>query len=186
MEVHDRLKAAASKMEEIGAHAHAQLKTIQVHKITPESIGSLKVNQYNTLVPIFQVARVSPMGAQSLAVDPFDKSTLSVIEKTIREQPANYQLRSNNAGGIVVSLPPLTEERRMKYVKQVQKLAEQEKIQIRNERNEARKDLKRLQNDGVSEDEIKKAEDKLQKTTDKHVNEIDVMCKNKEKSLMQV
>lgn len=186
MEIKNLLKEASEKMAQICQHTEAQLKSIQVHKITSDSLGMIKVNYYDTPTPIYQVARINAMDAQTLAVEPFEKNLASTIENAIKHHKKDFSVRQNKTGGILVSLPHLTEERRSKLVKEVQQRAEQEKITIRNRRAEAKKELKNMQKAGSSEDEVKKAENELQKITDQYIQEIDNMCKAKEQSLMKV
>lgn len=186
MEIENILKEVSEKMAQICQHTREKFKTIQVHKITSDSLGMIKVNYYETATPIYQVARVSTMDTQTLLIDPFEKKMSTIIETAIKHNKKDFFVRQNKSGGILVSLPRLTEERRSKLVKELQKDAEHEKVTIRNKRSDIKKEFKTLQKGGTSEDEVKKGEEALQKITDQYIQEIDKMSKEKEKALMQV
>ena len=186
MEVQILLQEASDKMAQICAHTDTQLKNIQAHKITRESLEGVKVNAYDNLTPLSQIARINVVDTQTLSVEPYDKSFSSAIESAISKQKKDHFIRQNKTGAIFVSLPALTGERRSKLVKEVQQQGEQAKINIRNKRSDIKNELKKLQKDGASEDDVKKAEATLQKTTDEYTKQIEEICKNKEKNLMTV
>lgn len=186
MEVKNLLQEASEKMAQICRHTDTQLKNIQAHKITRESLDGVKVSAYDSLTPLSQIARINVVDTQTLSVEPYEKSFSGAIESAISKQKKDHFVRQNKTGAIFVSLPALTGERRGKLVKEVQQQGEQAKINIRNKRSDAKNELKKLQKEGVSEDEIKKAEAELQKKTDEYTRQLEDICKTKEKNLMTV
>ena len=186
MKVNNILDLTKEKMNHLVQHNQQYLKSIQAHKITRETLDGVKVNVYQSETPLHQLCRINVVDPQTLSVEPYEKSLLNPIESAIRHNKKDYFVRQNKNGLIYVSQPPLTEERRKKIVKEVQQQIEQAKINIRNKRIEAKKQLKNLEKQGTSEDEIKKAETTLEKITAQHIQSIDDAYKVKEKNLMTV
>ena len=172
-------------MAEIYQKTQEHLDRIQM-KISPKSVKDIKVNVYDNLVSIEKIARFNKVDAQTISVEPFDKAHAAAIEGAIIKNKQDFNVKRNATGSVHVTLPPLTEERRKRRAKEVRQQAEKEKISIRNQRTDAKKALKGLQQEGASEDEVKKAEERLQKITDQHVAEIERLCKDKEKSLLTI
>lgn len=180
--VFDDLKSAMDKAVD---HAAAEFTKIRAGKAHPSMLDSVKVDYYGSLVPLSQVANINTTDAKTLVIQPWEKSMLQAIEKGIII--SNIGLQPTNDGNIVrITLPPLTEERRKETVKKVKVEAEQAKIAIRNIRKDANEHIKRLQKEGLPEDEAKTAEQQVQKTTDTYIKKIDDITATKEAELMQV
>lgn len=186
MEVTDLLQDISEKMQLIAQHIQHQLQSVQAHKITRESLGTVKVNAYDTLTPLSQLARINVVDTQTLSVEPYEKTLTAAVEHAIRQHKKDHFVRQNKTGAIFVTLPTLTEERRKKLVKEIQQHTEQAKVQIRQKRTDAKKDLKILQKEGLSEDEVKATETALQRVTDEYIATIDDLYAQKAKSLMQI
>lgn len=180
--VFDDLKSAMDKAVE---HAAAEFTKIRAGKAHPSMLDSVKVDYYGSLVPLSQVANINTTDAKTLVIQPWEKAMLQAIEKGIII--SNIGMQPTNDGNIVrITLPPLTEERRKETVKKVKVEAEQAKIAIRNIRKDANEHIKRLQKEGLPEDEAKTAEQQVQKTTDSYIKKIDDITATKEAELMQV
>lgn len=149
-------------------------------------LDGITVEAYGTPTPLNQVGTVSAPEARLLVVDPWDKSLIPSIEKTILQ--ANLGFNPSNDGRIIrLVVPELTEDRRKEYVKMVKNEAEEGKIAIRNVRKDANNKLRKLEKDSeITEDDLKTGEDKVQKLTDKFVALIDDALNKKEKELLTV
>ena len=144
------------------------------------------VEYYGSPMPINQIASISVPEPQMIVIKPYDKSILKGIEKAI--QTANLGFNPQNDGDLVrIPIPPLTEQTRKELVKQAKKLVEDNKIAIRNIRRDAIEQLKKLEKDSIiSEDELKRRSDEVQKTTDKFIENIDKLAKEKEQDIMSI
>jgi ribosome recycling factor len=162
------------------------LLSIRTGRATLHLLDGVKVDYYGTLTPLNQVATMAVADARLITVKPWEKSMIPVIEKAIRD--ANLGVNPMSDKDLVrVPVPPLTEERRREIVKQVKHKGEEHKIAVRNERRDAKELLEVAEKDGdVSQDEAKKALEKVQKETDDGVKKVDEMVAAKEKEVMQV
>jgi ribosome recycling factor len=162
------------------------LLSIRTGRASLHLLDGVKVDYYGTLTPLNQVATMAVADARLITVKPWEKSMIPVIEKAIRD--ANLGVNPMSDKDLVrVPIPPLTEERRKEIVKQVKHKGEEHKVAIRNERRDAKELLEVAEKDGdVSQDEAKKALDKVQKETDDGVKKVDEMVAAKEKEVMQV
>ncbi|MCU0422362.1 MAG: ribosome recycling factor [Bacteroidia bacterium] len=174
-----------SAMDKAIDHAATEFTKIRAGKAHPSMLDAVKVDYYGSLVPLSQVANVNTPDAKTITIQPWEKSTLQAIEKGIIISNLGFN-PSNDGSMIRVVLPPLTEERRKEIVKKVKSEAEQAKITIRNIRKEANEAIKRLQKEGVAEDEAKVAETNVQKTTDTFIKKIDDLTAAKEAEVMHV
>lgn len=162
-----------------------EFHTIRTGRANPALLDRVEVDYYGTATPLKNLANISVQEGRSLVIQPYDKAVLKGIEKGIHE--AELGLTPNNDGTIIrIVIPPLTEERRKEMVKVVKKFGEETKVAVRNIRQHAKKELEKLKSAQVSEDEIKKQEDLLQKMTDKYTKEIDKMISDKEAEVMEV
>ena len=186
MEITELLQGIKGKMAKVSEHIQHQLNHIQAHKITQQSLDLVKVNAYESYVPISQVARVNIVDTQTLSIQPYEKHLIQAIENAVKTQRKDHFVRHNKTGTLFVSLPTLTEERRKKLVNEAQQQAEQAKIHIRNKRIEAKQALKKMHKEGTSEDKIRKAEEQLQKLTSQYIQGIEDLYQTKERSLMTV
>ncbi len=149
-------------------------------------LDGIRVDYYGTPTPLAQVANVTVADSRTLQVQPWEKNMVGAVEKAIIA--ANLGLNPNVAGMLIrIALPPLTEQRRKELAKVVSQEGETAKVAIRNVRRDGIQHIKELlKGKLITEDEEKKAEDDMQKLTDKFVKEVDVMCKAKEDELMQL
>ena len=155
---------------------------IRAGRANPAILDSVVVNYYGTLTPLKQLASISIPEARQLAIKPYDKGSLSAIEKGIYE--ANIGLNPNNNGEVIIlNIPTLTEETRKDFVKQAKGIAEDCKINLRNIRQDANNDIKKLE---ISEDDIKNSQDEVQELINKYNKIVDEKAKEKETELMTV
>ncbi|HSX20926.1 MAG TPA: ribosome recycling factor [Gammaproteobacteria bacterium] len=164
-------------------HELAKLRTGRAH---PSILDGISVEYYGAATPLMQLASITVTDSRTLTVTPFDKSSIAAIDKAIRN--SELGLNPATAGTTIrVPLPPLTEERRLALIKQMKGSAEDARVSIRNVRRDANNQIKTLLKDKVvTEDEERRAQDAVQKVTDKHVGEIDKMVHEKEADLLQI
>lgn len=176
---------AKEKMDKALSHLDNELLKIRAGKATPSMLDSVKVDYYGTATALAQVANISVMDARTLTVQPWEKNMLDEISKGIIN--SNLGLNPQNNGEmIIISVPVLTEERRRDLVKKAKSESENAKVGIRNARKDANTQIKKLKEEGVSEDEMKDAEAKIQEFTNKYVIEADVKIDKKEKDIMTI
>ncbi len=163
-----------------------EFMTLRTGKVTTAVVDHIKVDYYGTPTPINQVASVTSLDATTIAISPWEKNLLSDIEKAI--QQANIGVNPNNDGDFIkLFFPPMTTEQREQIVKQAKAMAEKAKVAVRNVRKDANNKIKRLEKDKeISEDESKKAQEKIQKITDEHIAKIDEALKSKEADILKV
>lgn len=159
---------------------------VRAGRANPAILNKIRVDYYGTPTPINQVAGISVPEARLIVIQPWDISLLKEIEKEILK--AEIGINPNNDGKVIrLAFPELNEERRKELVKEVKKMAEDSKVSIRSIRREAMDEAKKLQKDNqMTEDELKGAEDKIQKLTDNKISEIDKILSEKEKEIMSV
>lgn len=163
-----------------------EFSTIRAGRANAQMLDKIRVDYYGTPTPINQVGSISVPEPRTLMINPWDKSAMKEIEKAIRNSDLGFN-PTNDGDVIRISVPALTEERRKELCKQAKKAAEEFKVRLRNERRDANDRLKKLEKDGeITEDELKKAQDNVQKVTDKYVKEIDTLLDAKEKDIMAV
>jgi len=179
-------KDAASRMVKTLETLNTSLSKIRTGRANAELLDHVMVSYYGSDVPISQVASVSVADARSLVVTPWEKKMIPEIEKAIMN--AGLSLNPVTAGDVIrIPLPPLTEERRLEMTKAVRTEAENAKVAVRNVRRDANQHLKAMvKNKEVSEDEERKAEENMQKITDRHVADIDEILSAKESELMEI
>ena len=160
--------------------------TLRTGKVTTQIVDNIKVDYYGTPTPLNQVGSVVVQDATTIAINPWEKSMLSAIEKAIQE--ANIGVNPNNDGDFIkLFFPPMTMEQRQEIVKQAKQMAEKAKVAIRNVRKEANNKIKRLEHDKeISEDEMKRALDQVQKLTDEFIAKVDESLKAKEADILRV
>ena len=159
---------------------------IRAGRANPAILNKVKIDYYGVPTPISQVAGISVPEARLIVIQPWDASVLKEIEKAILA--SDIGINPNNDGKVIrLSFPELNEERRKEIVKDVKKLAEESKVAIRNARRDGIDEYKALQKESaISEDELRGAEEDIQKLTDKYVDEIDKLAASKEKEVMSV
>jgi len=180
------IKPLEDKMNKaIEAMAHSFLK-LRTGRASVSILDDIKINYYGELTPIKQLCSISTPEPRLIVVQPWDKTTLTDIEKAILA--ANLGITPENDGKVVrLPFQSLTEEKRKEIVKQIKKIAEDSKIEIRNIRREGNDIAKQMEKDKeISEDESKKLQDDIQELTDKWVEKVSEAAKNKETEVMSV
>lgn len=162
------------------------LATLRTGRATPAILDKVVVDYYGTPTPISQLANINAPEPRLLLIQPWDKSALKDIDKAI--QQSDIGLTPSNDGQVIrIVVPPLTEERRKDLVKVASKDGEETKVAIRNIRRDANDEIKKLEKAGtISEDESRRHQETIQKTTDKFIAEVDKVVKEKEKDIMEV
>jgi len=180
------LATAETKMADAVRFLEEDLKTYRVGKANPSIFNNVNVNYYGTPTPVPQLSSITTPDARTLAIQPWDKSLIALIEKAIID--ANLGFTPQNNGEIIrCAVPPLTEERRKELIKKSKATGENSKVVIRNNRRDAVEALKKAQKNGeLSEDIEKEAEDEVQKLTDKKIKQIDEIVAAKEKEILVV
>ena len=175
---------AQARMEQSLEALKSHISTIRTGRAQPSLLDGLQVEYYGSPTPLRQVANVVAEDARTLAVNVFDKSLISAVEKAILT--SDLGLNPSSAGTTIrVPLPPLTEERRRDLIKIVKSEGEQGKIAVRNVRRDANDQIKALLKDKeISENEQHKAEEEIQKLTDSYVKKVDEVLAAKEKELL--
>jgi len=184
--IKDILNDAESRMRGAVSVLRDDLAGIRTGRASPALVEKLQVEYYGNPTPLQQLASISVPEPRSLMIKPFDASTLRAIEKAI--QTSDLGLNPNNDGKVIhLNLPPLTEERRRDLVKHMNHRLEESRIAVRNIRRDAHNDMREFEKEKlISEDDLKRGEDDLQKLTDKYIEEIAEQGKNKEEEIMEV
>lgn len=179
------LESTKESMNGSIAHLEKEFLNIRAGKASPQMLGGVFVDYYGSQTPLSQVANINVPDARTITVTPWEKSMLHPIEKAIMIANLGFN-PMNNGDNIIISVPPLTEERRRDLVKQAKAEAEDAKIGIRNARKDANTDIKKLEKEGTSEDVCKKAEEDVQKLTDAYIKKIEEHLVIKEAEIMKV
>lgn len=163
-----------------------ELSTIRTGRANPSIIERVAVDYYGAPTPLMQLAAISSPDARQLLVQPYDRSSIGTIEKAIRQSDLGFN-PTNDGAVIRISIPQLTEERRRDLVKLVHKRVEEARVAIRNVRRESNDQLRKLKKDKqISEDEEKRALERLQKITDRAIHDADAIGQNKEAEMLEV
>ncbi|MNK14885.1 Ribosome-recycling factor [compost metagenome] len=179
------LDSAKESMNGSIAHLEKEFLNIRAGKASPAMLGGVFVDYYGSQTPLSQVANVNVPDARTITIQPWEKNMLQPIEKAIMVANLGFN-PMNNGDNIIISVPPLTEERRRDLVKQAKVEAEDAKIGVRNVRKDANNDIKKLEKDGVSEDACKDAEESIQELTNSFIKKIDELLVHKEAEIMKV
>ena len=173
------------RMEKTVLHYQSEISIIRTGRASTNLLDAIKVDFYGTLSPLKNIALVSAPDASLITIQPYDPNSLEAIEKAI--SASDIDLTPNNDGSIIrLSIPPLTEERRMDLVKVVHKIVEEGRISIRNIRRDLNDQLKTLEkNHELSEDNLKIELDNTQDLTDEYIEKLNQMEKNKEKEILE-
>lgn len=177
---------AKEKMSKAISQLRKELTTLRAGRATPSLLDKVQVEYYGALTPVNQLANISTPEARLLIIQPWDKTSLAAIEKAIMK--SDLGLTPSNDGSLIrLAIPALTEERRNELVKLVKKYGEEAKVAIRNIRRDANDSLKKIEKDGsISEDESRRHQESVQKTTDEHIVSVDQVVADKEKEMMEV
>ncbi|MDR3175766.1 MAG: ribosome recycling factor [Desulfovibrio sp.] len=180
-------KDAEERMEKAMAALARDFGKLRTGRASTGLVDGLKVDYYGTPTPVGQLASVATPDSRTITIQPWDKASFALVEKAILK--SDLGLTPVNDGRLIrVNIPVLTEERRKELVKVARKYSEETRIAVRNIRREANDSLKKLEKDkskAYSEDEIKKAQDAVQKLTDLYVSKVDEQCRIKEKEIME-
>ena len=184
--IKDMLKEAENRMKGAIQSLEGDLAVIRTGRASPALVEKLSVSYYDTPTPLMQLASISVPEPRSILIKPFDPSTLKDVERAILA--SDLGLTPNNDGkSIHLNLPPLTEERRRDLVKVVHARLEEARVAVRNVRRDTQNDMRDFEKEKlISEDELKRGEDDLQKLTDRFVEEINENGQEKEKEIMEV
>ena len=180
------LNKTKEKMDKAINVASEELKGVRTGRASAGLLDRINVDYYGTPTPIKQLATINVPEAQLITIQPWDKSTITSIEKAILS--SDIGITPSNDGNIIrLSMPPLTEERRKELSKVVHHMGEEAKVALRNVRRDSIEELKHMQKDGViSEDDYYREHDHIQKITDEHTHKVDDLIKAKESELMTV
>ena len=181
--VNEIYNTAESKMIKALEYCGHELSQIRTGRASTNILDNIKVDYYGTPTPLKNIAHVSTPDPQLLLVQPFDPTSLEIIEKSIIV--SDIGLTPNNDGNVIrINVPVLTEERRKELVKGAYKFGEDSKVSIRNIRREANDQLKKEKDSGLSEDNFKRALDNIQELTDNYIKKIDALISSKEKDIL--
>ncbi len=163
-----------------------ELNTLRTGRATPSLIENVSVDYYGVPTPLKQIASISAPDARAIMVQPWDKQSLREIEKSLMKSDMGFN-PSNDGNVITVPIPPLNQERRQDMVRLLKRKLEEGKVSVRNVRREGLENLRKLEKDkAISQDENRRAQDQLQKTTDSHTKTVDEVGAAKETEIMQV
>lgn len=186
MSADETLKEADQKMKGAVSVTREELASVRTGRATPAILSRVTVDYYGAPTPLNQLASFSVPEPRLLVIQPYDRNSMSQIEKAIMQ--SDLGLTPSNDGQLIrLPFPPLTEERRKELIRLSHQRAEDGRVAVRNVRRHAKEELERLEREHtISEDDLARAEKELQKHTDRHVSEIDELLSGKEKELMEV
>jgi len=184
--IKDILSDAEHRMRSAIQVLHDDLAAIRTGRASPGLVEKLQIEYYGTPTPLMQLASISVPEPRTLMIKPFDQTTLKLIEKAI--QTSDLGLNPNSDGKVIhLNLPPLNEERRRDLVKHVHHRLEEARIAVRNIRRDSHNDMRDFEKEKlITEDDLKRGEEDLQKLTDRFIEEIAQHGKNKETEIMEV
>ena len=184
--INDILSETEDRMQKAIEHLTKDLATLRAGRANPAMLDKIMVDYYGEPTPLNQLANITVPEARLLVIQPWDKSSIANIEKAILK--SDLGVNPTNDGNVIrIAIPQLTEERRKELVKVVKKRGEEAKVAVRNIRRDANDMLKSSEKEKmISEDQAKKGNDEIQKTTDKYIKDIDVILTAKEKDIMEV
>jgi ribosome recycling factor len=180
------LNNARERMEKALETVRREFSGVRTGKASPALLETVRVEAYGSLLPVNQVGQVSAPEPRMLTIQPYDKSLIKAVERALRE--SDLGLNPSNDGNLIrIPLPALTEERRREYVKLLHRYAEDGRVAVRQARQHANDDIKKRQKDGeLTEDEMRRKQDQVQKLTDEYVHKVDDLLKKKEAEVLEV
>ena len=165
---------------------HRELASLRTGRATPSLIENVSVDYYGSPTPLKQIASISAPDARAIMVQPWDKQALREIERSLMRSDMGFN-PSNDGNIITVLIPPLNQERRQELVRLLKRKIEDGKVSVRNVRRDGLETLRKLERDkAISQDQNRRSQDQLQKTTDAHIKSIDQVSTAKEAEIMQV
>ncbi|WP_438350169.1 ribosome recycling factor [Paenibacillus sp. FA6] len=178
-------KSGEDRMEKAIGALKRDLSSLRAGRATPALLDRIQVEYYGAPTPLSQLANISTPDPRTLMIQPWDKTSLSDIERAISK--SDLGITPSNDGSLIrLSIPVLTEERRVELVKTTKKFGEEAKVAVRNIRRDANDDIKKLEKTDISEDESHRHQEDIQKMTDKYIAEVDKVLLAKEKEIMDV
>ncbi len=179
------LDDAKERMQKALVHLEEELAKIRAGKATPAMLKDVKVDYYGQPTPLTQMSNVGTADARTIVIQPWEKKMIGEVEKAILK--ANLGFNPTNNGEIIrIQVPELTEERRQQLSKMVKQEGENAKIAVRNIRRDTINEIKKLEKEGVSEDESKEGQEEVQKITDEFTKKIDKIIEAKQADIMSV
>ena len=172
------------KMTKVVEHYRNEVATIRTGRANPGLVEPVRVDYYGSMSPLKNIAQISTPEPQVIVIQPFDPTSLELIEKAITN--SDIGLTPNNDGQIIrINIPPLTDERRKEYVKLAHNMIEEGRVAVRNIRRESNDNLKKINKEHeLSDDNLKRALDDVQEMTDKNIKELNEILENKEKEIL--
>ena len=172
-----------NNMDKTIAYYQNELSKIRTGRASVSILDSVNVDYYGTMQPLKNIAHISVPEPQMIVITPFDPSSIEIIESSIVS--SDLGMNPNNDGNVIrLSVPALTEERRKEIIKHVHKIIEEGRVSIRNIRREVNDKVKKLKDEGLSEDNIKRALDNIQETTDDSIKKLNNIADSKEKEIL--
>ena len=186
MDTDATLLEAEERMEKAVASLERDFGKLRTGRASTALVDGIRADYYGTPTPLSQMASVAVPDSRTITIQPWDKGGLAAAEKAILK--SDLGLTPVNDGKLLrITIPPLTEERRKELVKIARKYGEETKVAVRNARRDANETLKKAEKDKeITEDQLKKASDSVQKLTDKYAAEVDARCAAKEKEIMEI
>jgi ribosome recycling factor len=182
--ISDLLSDAERKMEMATDHVASEFSTVRTGRANPQLLQRITVEYYGQPTPLQQLASIAVPEARMLVIQPFDKTSVGDIERAINQ--SDLGLNPSNDGSVIrIAFPPLTEERRRDLIKVVKHMAEEGRVAIRNIRRHSKTDMEAMHGD-ISDDDIRRGEEELQKLTDRFVVKVDQLLSHKEEELLDV
>jgi ribosome recycling factor len=182
--ISELLTEARKKMDQAADHVSSEFSTVRTGRANPQILHRVLVEYYGTPTHLQQIASFSVPEPRLLVVQPYDRSSISAIEKAIKA--SDLGINPSNDGNVIrLAFPALTEERRKELIKMVRHMAEEGRVAVRNVRRHSKEDMEALHGE-VSDDDIRRGEKGLQELTDKYVQKIDDLLSRKETELMEV
>jgi len=184
--IEEQLSEGERRMHRAVDDLKKDLNTVRTGRASPSILDNVTVEYYGAPTPLNGLAQISVSEARQLVIQPYDRTSIGPIEKAI--QKADLGITPNNDGQVIrLNIPPLTEQRRKELVKTVHKMVEDHKIAVRNGRREVADKLKAAEKDkSISVDEVKRAQERLQKITDRIIGELDAVGRDKESDIMAI
>ena len=176
------IEACKESMENSVDHLEKELLNIRAGKASPSMLASVKLDYYGSLTPLSQIANINTPDAQTISIQPWEKDKLLEIEKAIMIANLGFN-PMNNGESVIITIPPLTEERRKELVKIAKSEIEKAKVSVRNSRKEANNDIKKIE---VSLDQKSISEEDIQNLTNKYIAQIEKIYAIKEKEILSV
>ena len=182
----DVLAEVSTKMDRAVEAFKRDLQQLRTGRATPALVENVEVDYYGTMTPLKQIASISAPDARAIMIQPWDTGSLRDIEKSLQSSDMGFN-PSNDGATITVPIPQLTNDRRQELVKLLKRKVEDGKVSVRNARRDGQDTLRKMEKDkSISQDESRRAQDQLQKTTDGHTKELDETGTAKEAEILQV